>query len=69
MEGTKPGDLAKVYGKLPAFIRRYLGYSVDGDGIMHIGHEQNAFTFADNRSGLFVMLASPRTIWDVMKSS
>jgi hypothetical protein len=69
LEGTSPRDQDKVYSKLPAFIRRYLDYSVDTDGVMHIGRKQNAFTFADNRAGTFVMLASPGTDWDTMMSS
>lgn len=69
LEGTCPRDPDKVYSKLPAFIRRYLDYSVDNDGVMHMERKQNAFTFADNRAGMFVMLASPGTDWDTMMSS
>jgi transposase len=69
LEGTRPKDPSKTYDKLPAFIRRYLDYSVDDDGIMHIHRKQNAFTFADNRAGMFVMLASEGTSWDMMMSS
>lgn len=57
-----------MYSKLLAFIRRHLVYSVDADGIMHMERGQNAFTFADNRAGTFVMLASPGTDWDTMMS-
>ena len=69
LEGTRPRDPSKTYGKLPAFVRRYLDYSVDDGGVMHIGRKQNAFAFADNRSGMFVMLASSGTTWEEMMSS
>ena len=69
LEGTRPKDPERTYGKLPAFIRRYLDYSVDDDGVMHTERKQNAFTFADNRSGMFVMLASEGTSWEMMMSS
>jgi transposase len=69
LEDTSPRDPDKTYSKLPAFIRKYLGYYVDADDAMHIERKQNAFTFADNRAGMFVMLASPGTDWDTMMSS
>jgi len=69
LEGTRPRDPERTYSKLPAFIRRYLDYSVDDDGIMHIERRQNSFAFADNRAGMFVMLASEGTSWDAMMSS
>jgi len=68
-EGTRPRDPAKVYAQLPPFIKRYVDYEVDDDGVMHIVRKQNAFTFADNRAGMFVMLASAGTSWDTMMSS
>lgn len=68
-EGTRPRDAAKVYAQLPPFIRRYVDYEVDDDGVMHIIRKQNAFTFADNRAGMFVMLASTGTSWEAMMSS
>jgi len=69
LNGTRPDDPDKAYGKLPAFIRKYLDHSVDDDGIMHISRKQNAFTFADNRAGMFVMLASEGTTWETAMSS
>jgi transposase len=69
LEGTRPKDPARTYDRLPAFIRRYLDYSVDDEGMMHIHRKQNAFTFADNRSGMFVMLASEGTTWETMMMS
>ena len=69
LEGTRPRDPAKAYGRLPAFVRRYLDYSVGDDGAMHVERRQNAFSFADNRSGMFVMLASEGTPWEVAMSS
>ena len=68
-ENTKPRDPAKVYSKLPAFVRRYVDYSVDEEGFMHIERKQNSFTFADNRAGYFVMFASEGTAWEQMMSS
>ncbi len=35
---------------------------------MNIQRKQNAFTFIDNRSGIFVMLSSPNTSWKTMIS-
>ena len=69
LEGTKPRDPDKVYNDLPAFIRRFVTYNVDSDGVMHIQRKQNAFTFIDNRSGIFVMLTSPNTSWKTMMTS
>ncbi len=36
---------------------------------MHIIRGQNAFTFADNRTGMFVMLSSTDVGWERMMSS
>lgn len=69
LEGTRHRDPEKVYQKLPAFIRKYVDHSVDDDGTMHIQRKQNAFTFADNRAGMFVMLASEGTAWEQMMDS
>lgn len=69
LEGTRPRDPAMVYRELPAFIRRYLDYSVDDRGAMHMVRKDNAFTFADNRSGMFVMLTDTGTTFDEMMAS
>ena len=69
LEGTRPRDPEKVYRDLPAFVRRYLDYSVDGRGVMHMVRKDNAFTFADNRSGMFVMLTSADTTFDEVMTS
>lgn len=68
-ENTRPRNAAKVYSELPAFVRRYVDYSVDDEGNMHIIRKQNAFTYADNRAGYFVMFASEGTTWEQMMSS
>jgi len=68
-ENTRPRDAAKTYSELPAFVRRYVDYEVDDEGLMHIVRKQNAFTFADNRAGYFVMFASEGTTWELMMSS
>lgn len=67
LEGTRPQDSEKAYRDLPTFVRRYIGYSVDGNGIMHVHRKQNAF--ADNRAEAFVMLASEGVDWEQMMSS
>ena len=36
---------------------------------MHILRKQNAFTFADNCAGMFVMLSSTNTTWEQMMTS
>lgn len=69
LEGSRHRDPHKTYSDLPAEVRRYADYSVDGDGIMHIHRRQNAFAFAENRAGTFVMLASEGTSWEMMMSS
>lgn len=69
LEGTRPRDPEKVYRDLPAFVRRYLDYSVDDGGVMHMVRKDNAFTFADNRSGMSVMLTSADTTFDEMMTS
>lgn len=69
LENTKHNDPAAVYKGLHPYIRRYLDYSVDDDGMMHIRRKTNAMTFADNRAGMFVMLSSTNTTWEQMMSS
>ena len=69
LEGIKPRDPKAVYRDLPAFVRRYLDYTVDDDGVMHMVRKDNAFTFADNRSGMFVMLSSLDTTFEEMMTS
>jgi len=69
LENTKHRDPKKVYQELPAFIRKYLDYTVDDEGLFHLVRKQNAFTFADNRSGLFVMLASKETTFEQVMTS
>lgn len=69
LENTRHDDPESVYRSLPPKVRRYLGYEVDGDGTMHMVRKGNAMKFADNRSGMFVMLASVGTTWEQMMSS
>ena len=69
LENTKHDDPAMVYAKLPPFVRRFLDYDVDENGMMHMIRKQNAFTFADNRVGMFVMLSSMNTTWEQMMTS
>lgn len=64
LENTKHRDPAAVYKALPPFVRRYLDYRVDGDGLMHMVRKGNAMTFADNRAGMFVMLSSSDATWE-----
>lgn len=69
LENTKHRDPDSVYKKLHPYVRRYLDYSVDEEGFMHMERKQNAFTFADNRAGMFVMLSSEGTTWEQMMTS
>ena len=69
LENSKHRDPDAVYRKLHPHVRRYLDYTVDDDGLMHMVRKQNAFTFADNRAGMFVMLASAGTTWEEMMTS
>lgn len=69
LEGTRPRDPERAYRELPAFVRRYLDYSVDDGGVMHMVRKDNAFTFADNRSGMFVMLTDAGTTFEEMMTS
>ena len=69
LENTKHDDPAMTYTKLPSFVRRFLDYEVDENGMMHMIRKQNAFTFADNRAGMFVMLSSTNTTWEQMMTS
>jgi transposase len=50
-------------------VRRCLEWNVDDDGVMHVSRKQNAITFADNRTGLFVMLSSEDMGWYQVMSS
>ena len=69
LENTRPRNPEAVYKKLHPYIRRYLDYSVDDEGCMHMERKQNAFAFADNRAGMFVMLSSVNTTWEQMMTS
>ena len=69
LENTRPRDPEDAYRKLHPYIRRYLDYSVDDNGFMHMERKQNAFAFADNRAGMFVMLSSTDTTWEQMMTS
>lgn len=69
LEGTRPRDPKATYKELPPFVRRYLDYTVDDDGVMHMVRKDNAFTFAGNRSGMFVMLSSLDTTFEEMMTS
>jgi len=69
LENTKHRNPKKVYMDLPPFVRKYIDYEVDDEGLFHIVRKQNAFTFADNRAGLFVMLASTETSFEQMMTS
>ena len=69
LENTKHKDPGAMYRGVHPYIRRYLDYSVDDDGMMHIHRKTNAMTFADNRAGMFVMLSSENTTWEQMMSS
>ena len=69
LEGTRPRDPERAYRELPAFVRRYLDYSVDDGGVMHMVRKDNAFMIADNRSGMFVMLTDAGTTFEEMMTS
>ena len=61
--------MSRSYAKLPVFVRKFLDFEVDENGMMHMIRKQNAFTFADNRAGMFVMLSSTNTTWEQMMTS
>ena len=69
LENTRHDDPEMTYAKLPAFVRKFLDFEVDEHGFMHMIRKQNAFTFADNRAGMFVMLSSKDTAWEQMMTS
>lgn len=69
LESTRRRDPAKEFGRLPAFVRSHLEWSVDGDGVMHVSRLQNSFSYDSNRAGMFVMFASEGTTWEEMMSS
>ena len=69
LEGTKRKNPDKEFKKLPAFVRSYLEWSVDDEGIMHVSRLQNSFSFDSNRAGMFVMFTSEGTDWEEMMSS
>lgn len=68
-ENTKMRNPVKTYQELPSYIRRYLDYEINEDGDFHLVRKQNAFTFIDNRAGMFVMLTSPNTTFEQMMAS
>jgi transposase len=61
-------DPKKKFDELPADVRRCLEWRLE-DGLMILSRKQNALTFADNRNGLFVMMASDGTTWEQMMSA
>lgn len=68
-EKVKVRNPELVYNQLPAYVRKYLDYSVDEEGYMHMVRKQNSFTFIDNRAGMFVMLSSKDTTFEQMMRS
>ena len=69
LDGGKFRSPQKQFDKLMPSVRRCLDLSVDDDGVMHLSRKQNAITFADNRTGLFVMLSSEDLDWEGAMSS
>lgn len=63
LDGKKFRRPEKRFDELPPSARRCLDWSVDDEGAMRLSRRQNAVAFADNRSGMFVMLASAGTDW------
>jgi transposase len=61
-------DPKKKFDDLPADVRRCLEWHLE-DGVMVLNRKRNALTFADNRNGLFVMMASADTTWQQMMSA
>lgn len=63
LDGKRFRRPEKRFDELPPRVRRCLAWSVDDEGVMRLSRRQNAITFADNRSGMFVMLSSADTDW------
>jgi transposase len=61
-------DPKRKFDDLPADVRRCLEWHLE-DGVMVLRRKRNALTFADNRNGTFVMMASPDTSWEQMMSA
>ena len=68
LEGKVFQDLAKTFNRGAGWLSKYLDYTVDGDGAMHLSYRNNAMTFFRNRAGMFVMLTS-RMDWDTVMTS
>lgn len=68
LEGKVFQDPAKTFNRRAGWLSKYLDYTVDGDGAMHLSYRNNAMTFFRNRAGMFVML-TPRMDWDTVMTS
>lgn len=51
LENTRHDNPSIIYSKLPPFVRRFLDYEVDGNGMMHMVRRQNAFTSVETVQG------------------
>jgi len=59
----------RQFDQLLPSVRRCLDWEVDDDGVMHLSRRQNAITFADHRTGVFVVLSSEDLDWYQAMSS
>ncbi len=59
----------KTFSDAAGDSAEYLDFTVDDEGIMTVERKRNAMTFAANRAGTFVLLATPGTGWREAMSS
>ena len=68
LNGKKFDDPAVSFSNKTGWMKKYLEYTVDENGIMHVEHKNNAMTFFRNRAGMFIML-TPNADWDTVMTS
>lgn len=68
LEGKVFQNPAKSFNKKAGWMTKYLEYTLDEKGAMHISYRNNAMTFFRNRAGMFVML-TPRMEWETVMTS
>ena len=63
LEGKKFDNPVKSFIKKAGWTSKYLEYTLDDKGKMHIEYRNNAMTFFRNRAGMFIML-TPKMDWE-----
>ncbi|MGN1045346.1 MAG: hypothetical protein ACI4Q9_05270 [Candidatus Methanomethylophilaceae archaeon] len=68
IRASTQSDANRLFSRISPSLRRCIDYTVSEDGTLQPVRRQNAITFARNRAGLYVVIASPDRTWDTIMS-